>query len=172
MAQDLKNINKLIILYLLHKVEFSLTRIQLYNFLLNYNYTNFQLLQEALLELEETNMIENQLIAQRSFVTITEEGIATLQLLEEDLNSTLKKDIDQNLYKKKLALQNELSINATYDKSTLSNEYEAHLTAIEGNVTLIDLTISIPTQKLAESVCKNWKKKSESIYQYLTEQLF
>ena len=36
----------------------------------------------------------------------------------------------------------------------------------------MDLRISVPTEEIAEDVCLNWKKRSEEIYQMLTQMLF
>lgn len=47
-----------------------------------------------------------------------------------------------------MELRNEVSILADYYKST-SGEYEAHLKAKEGNVTLVDLIISVPVEETA-----------------------
>lgn len=172
MAHELKTINKLIILYLLCKVDFSITRIQLYNFILNCDYTNFDLLQEAIVELEENGMIQNKILENRSFIQITEEGINTLNSLKNHLTSAIRKDIDHNLYEQKFSLQKELFIQSMYDKSSRTQEYEAYLTVKDGDTSLIELKLSLPSEELADSVCKNWKKKSETIYQFLTEQLF
>ncbi|MFI3201870.1 MAG: DUF4364 family protein [Eubacteriales bacterium] len=173
MAHELKIINKLIILYLLHKIDFSITRKQIYNFILiTCDYTNFDLLQEAIVELEETEMIENCIIKKQTFVQITAEGINTLTSLKSHLTPAIRQDIDQKLYEQKFAMQKELSIQAVYDKSSRTQEYEAYLTAKDGKIPLIELKLSLPSEELAANVCKNWKEKSETIYQYLTEQLF
>ncbi len=58
-----------------------------------------------------------------------------------------------------------------YYKST-SGEFEAHLVAKEKGVNLIDITISVPSEETASSICDNWQKKNQEIYQYLIGQLF
>jgi len=61
-----------------------------------------------------------------------------------------------------MELRNEVSILADYYKST-SGEYEAHLKAKEGNVTLVDLIISVPVEETAAAICDNWQKKSGNL---------
>ena len=68
-------------------------------------------------------------------------------------------------------MRNEVSILADYYKST-SGEYEAHLIAKDKGINLIDLTMSVPLEETAISICDNWQKKNQEIYQYLIEQLF
>ena len=36
---------------------------------------------------------------------------------------------------------------------------------------VIDLTLSVPTEKHANSLCDNWKKKNQKIYAYLMQEL-
>ena len=68
-------------------------------------------------------------------------------------------------------MRNESSILANYYKST-SGEYEAHLVAREGKVTLVDITLSVPTREAAAAICDNWQKKNQEVYEFLTKQLF
>ena len=44
--------------------------------------------------------------------------------------------------------------------------------AREKHVTLLDLTISVPTETIAQSICEKWERKSQDVYQFLIEQLF
>ena len=69
------------------------------------------------------------------------------------------------------ALQEEVSVLSDYYKAT-SGEYEAHLVAKERGISLVDLTMSVPSKELAASICDNWQKKNQEIYQYIIEQLF
>ena len=64
-----------------------------------------------------------------------------------------------------------MSVQGNYYKST-SGEFEAHLVAKDGQVTLIDLTLSVPAEEIAVSICDNWQEKNQEIYKYLVEQLF
>ncbi|NTV79178.1 MAG: DUF4364 family protein, partial [Clostridiales bacterium] len=61
---------------------------------------------------------------------------------------------------------------ANYYKSTESGEFEAHLTAKEKNINIVDIRLSVPMEEMAAAICENWNKKNEDIYKYLTEQLF
>ena len=64
-----------------------------------------------------------------------------------------------------------MSILSDYYKST-SGEFEAHLVAKEKGVNLVDITISVPSKETASSICDNWQRKNQEIYQYLISQLF
>ncbi|MBD5454531.1 MAG: DUF4364 family protein [Lachnospiraceae bacterium] len=87
------------------------------------------------------------------------------------MSSTTKEKIDSFFRENELQMRNEVSILSDYYKST-SGEYEAHLSATERNVRLIDITISVPDEETASSICDNWQKKNQAVYQRLIEDLF
>ncbi len=39
-------------------------------------------------------------------------------------------------------------------------------------ICLVDITLSVPTEEMAASICDNWQAKNQQIYQYLTRELF
>lgn len=65
---------KLIVLYMLHKVDFPLTTSQISSFILDRDYTSFFTLQSVLSELSETGMIRLEKIRNTSYYTITVPG--------------------------------------------------------------------------------------------------
>ena len=68
-------------------------------------------------------------------------------------------------------MRNEIAIQADYYKAT-SGEYEAHLQAKEKNVTMVEITLSVPDEETASAICANWHKNNQDIYQYLITRLF
>ena len=60
MIQDPHTIYKLIVLYMLDRVSFPLTRAQITDFILDKEYTNYMTLQTVLAQLSEGNMIEEK----------------------------------------------------------------------------------------------------------------
>ena len=170
MIQDALMLYKLIVLYMLNKVDFPLTKSQISDFILEKGYTNFITLQQVISELADAGMISSQTIRNRTHLSITEEGQETLQFFNNRIGDVIKTEITAYLVENELSLRNEISILADYYKST-SGEFEARLVAKEKDVNLIDITISVPTQDFASTICDNWQKKNQQIYQYLMEQL-
>lgn len=169
--QDPLTLYKLIILYMLNRVDFPLTKTQIGDFILEREYTNFLTLQQAIGELTDAGMITAQSIGNRTHLLITGDGVQTLNFFGNEINQSIKQDIDEYLKENEMELRNEVSILAEYYKST-SGEYEAHLTAKDKGIHLVDITISVPVEETAVSICDNWQKKNQDIYQYLISQLF
>ena len=171
MLQDPLTLYKLIVLYMLNRVSFPLTAAQISDFILDKDYTNFLTLQQVINELTETGMISAQTIRNRTHLAVTDEGRETLQYFENRISDTIKNEINEYLRKNEFTLRNEVSVLADYYKST-SGEYEARLIAKDRGVNLVDITLSVPMEEMASSICDNWQNKNQAIYKYLIEQLF
>ena len=162
---------KLIVLYMLNRVSFPLTAAQISDFILTREYTNLLTLQQVIRELTDTGLVDARTVRNRTQLLLTKDGKQTLDFFSQQISASIRQEIDEYLKENEMELRNEVSILADYYKST-SGEYEAHLKAKEGNVTLVDLIISVPVEETAAAICDNWQKKNQEIYQYLIEQLF
>ena len=171
MLQDPLTLYKLIVLYMLNRVSFPLTTAQISDFILDRDYTNFLTLQQVINELTEAGLIAGQTIRNRTHLDITDEGRETLQFFENRISDAIKADANEYLRKNEFTLRNEVSVIGDYYKST-SGEYEAHLVAKDRGINLLDITLSVPIEEMAASICDNWQKKNQDIYKYLIEQLF
>ena len=156
---------------MLGRVDFSLTKGQVDDFILEREYTNYLTLQQVLTELTDAGLIQIKSIRNRTYLSITEEGKKTLSYFDNRISDSIKDDIDSYLKANELKLRNEVSVQSDYYKST-SGEYEAHLVAKEKGVTLVDIRLSVPLPEMASTICDNWTKKNQEIYQILTEKLF
>ena len=156
---------------MLDRVSFPLTTAQISDFILEKEYTNFMTLQQVISELIDAGMILARQNHNRTHLEITAEGQETLHFFENRVSDVIKDEINTYLKEKEFTLRNEVSVLGNYYKST-SGEFEAHLVAKERNIKLIDLTLSVPSEQLAATICDNWQEKNQDIYQYLVSQLF
>lgn len=171
MLQDPLTLYKLIVLYMLNRVTFPLTTAQVSDFVLEKEYTNFLTLQQVINELTDAEMISTQSIRNRTHLAITDEGKETLSFFQNRISDAIKKDINSYFRENEFSLRNEVSVLGDYYKST-SGEYEAHLIAKDRGIKLVDITLSVPSEELASTICDNWQNKNEEIYMYLTKELF
>ncbi|MCM1049482.1 MAG: DUF4364 family protein [Clostridiales bacterium] len=169
--EDTLILYKLIILYMLDRAAFPITKAQVADFILENEYMDFLTLQQVFSELADSGMINANTIRNRTHLAITTEGKETLSLFGNRLNALTKKKIDSFYMENEMEMRNEVSIISDYYKST-SGEYEAHLQAIEKKVRLVDITLSVPDKETAAAICDNWQKNNQTVYQSLIEQLF
>lgn len=169
--EDTLILYKLIILYMLNRAAFPITKSQVADFILENEYMDFLTLQQVFAELTESDMITASTVRNRTHLAITGEGKETLELFGKRLNALTKKKIDSYYYENEMEMRNEVSVTSDYYKSSYG-EYEAHLQAVEKNIRLVDITLSVPDEETAAAICDNWQKKNQTIYQSLIEQLF
>ncbi len=155
---------------MIDKVDFPLTTAQVNDFILEKEYTNFLTLQQAIAELAESGLIRTETVRNRTHLYNTAEGTETLRFFDNRISEAIKEDLTHYFHNHELALRNELSVFSTYYKST-TGEYEIKMTAKDKDTILVDLILSVPDEQLAISMCDQWEKKNQEIYQYLMEQL-
>lgn len=171
MTHDPLTLYKLIVLYMLDRVTFPLTKAQVGDFILEKEYTNFLTLQQVIAELIDAELIAARSHRNRTYLEITEEGRSTLSFFGNRINDSIKAEISSFFADNEMEMRNEVSIRADYYKST-SGEYEARLLAKEKDVTVVEITLSVPDEDTAAAICTNWQKNNQDIYQYLISRLF
>ena len=162
---------KLMILYLLKQAKFPLSNSQLSEFFLEKEYTSYLTLQQVINELAQAGLITAKTLVNRTHLQITEEGRNTLSYFENRISDAIKTDIGEYLKKNELEMRNESSIQSNYYKA-VNGEFETELTAVDKDVNLVTIRLTVPTEELAISICENWQKNNREIYQYLTTALF
>lgn len=166
MQSDTFMLYKLMILYILSRVSFPLMNAQLTAFILEKEYTNYFNIQRAISELIDDAFISVQTIRNSSLYRITDSGLETLHLFDNMISAGIKEDIEAYLLQNKYELQAEVSTPAEFYQ-VKKGEYAAHLSVIERDASIIDLTLVVTTEEEAARLCNNWKEKSSDIYSYL-----
>lgn len=161
---------KLIILYMLNRVDFPLTNSQISEFILDEGYTTYFKLQQAIAELIESGFVREEATHNRTFYHITEEGAETVYYFKNDISRAIQNDINAFLKKKKYELKNEVSVKSDYYRNS-NMEYSVRCQVIEQRMPLIDLTVTAPTEAEAETIANNWTKKNQEIYAMIMAQL-
>lgn len=171
MTQEPMTLYKLIILYMLDRATLPLTRAQINDFILEKEYTNYLTLQQAIAELCETQMVSEKTFHNRTQLTLTEEGKATIHFFSNEISDLIKQDVNTYLKDHAIELHNEVSITGQYHK-TSSKSYETVLRACEHGDLLIELKVPVPDEKTATAICEQWQKKNEDIYALIMKELF
>ncbi|BBF44334.1 hypothetical protein lbkm_3023 [Lachnospiraceae bacterium KM106-2] len=170
MQSDALTLYKLIILYILNKVDFPLTNAQLCDFILEKEYTTYFNIQQAISELHDSELVTSKTVRNSSYYRITDAGEETLEFFENKISDAIKADIMDYLRKNKYSLRDEVSNLADYYEEK-KNEYIVRCQVKEQGSSIIDLSLIVPTEDAAISICNNWKKKSQNVYSYLMKTL-
>ena len=150
---------KLIVLYMLEKVDFPLTNAQISGFILDKGYTTYFHLQQALSELTESELIHCETIRNSSYFSITKSGEQTLEYFGKEIPKEIKGEIAEFFKNNAMEIKEELSTFANYYKGEKEG-YQVRCSAKEKEVPLIELTMTVPTKAAAEAVCASWQTKN------------
>lgn len=161
---------KLIVLYMLDKVDFPMTNSQISEFILDKGYTSYFKLQQALSELTESDLLREEVTHNRTLYHLTEDGAESIHFFKNKISKPIQEDIDTFLKEKQYDLKNEVAVKADYYRNT-AREYSVRCQVLENQEPLIDLTLSVPSENEAKSIISNWQKKNQAIYAWLMSEL-
>lgn len=170
MSNETFTLYKLIILYMLNKVDFPLTTSQISEFILEQGYTTYFRLQETLAELVDSDLVTVENTHNRTLYRLTENGESTIAFFRNKISAEIQADIDRFLSEKEYALKEEVSVKTDYYLTT-NHEYEVRCQIIENGSNLIDLKLVVPTETEAETIANNWTQKNQEIYTSLITEL-
>ena len=167
---EAQTLYKLIVLTMLSKVDFPLTNAQISDFILTKEYTNYFTLQQVLSDLVETELAEEHTVRNSTYYHMTSKGIETLNYFCHMVSEAIHQDMDKYFKDNAIALRDEMSVRADYFENNQS-EFTVRLRVMEKDSAVIDLSLSVPTENQANSICDNWKKKNQKLYAYLMQEL-
>lgn len=154
---------KLIVLYMLDKLDFPLTNGQISEFILEKGYTNYFTLQQTLSEVVEAGFVREETTHNRTLYHLTEEGAQTIRFFKNNISPAIQSDVDTFLAEKSYELKNTVSVKADYYPNK-NNEFSVRCQITENGFSLLDLTLTVPTEEQAITVANNWNQKNQEIY--------
>lgn len=170
MAVEVTTLYKLIILYMLDRVDFALSNITIAGFILEKEYTNFFTVQEVLGILEDDGLVITENSHQNTSYRISSTGKEMLEYFGNKVSDDIKKDINDYLQRNKYELKQAANIVSEFYKTT-NSDYAVHCCVKENGSNLIELTVSVPDEEVADIMCSKWKEASQDIYEFVIKKL-
>ncbi len=170
MADTLPLLYKLMTLYTLSRVDFALTNRQISSLFLDLGYTNYFNVQYALGDLVSAGLLREDTSPDCFYYSLTESGRESLDALKNNISSEIRNDIDDYLKKNRLQFREAVSRRADYYR-TSDGDIAVRCQVLEHSSPLIDLTITVPNEKQAKIICRNWKERSQELYSYVLKTL-
>jgi predicted transcriptional regulator len=149
---------------MLKKVSFPLTGTQISELIISKNYTSYFHLQEVLHEMDASNLLTTYTKNHMTYYKITDAGIQTIEYFENEISPEIREEISDYLAQHSYQMRSEAATSAEYYKEG-DADYVVTCVAREGNQTLIELKLSVPTQTAAETLSENWKRKNQETYE-------
>lgn len=162
--------NKLILLYLIDKINMPVSNLQITKIVLSNNFMNYFLLQQHLNELCDDKLLSLETVEEKSTYRITGNGKKILSYFPGLIPIGIKSRIDNMASEIKKSVKNETLITADYIPGS-ENEYIVSCKISEDNFPLLNLKLAVGTKNDARLICKNWEQHSQAIYAEIIELL-
>lgn len=154
--------SKLIIMYMLHKVNLPMSLSYIQEFALASEYMDYFSLSNYLSELAESEYIIKNIEHNKTTYTISKKGYKTLHLFENLIPATTKEKINKYVAINKNQIKKDLDIVANFTEN--NNEYTVKCAVYENKTPLMELSLKVASKKYANTICDNWKKDASKYY--------
>ena len=155
--------HKLLILYILDKINMDLTNSQITQVILETEVMNYFSLQQFLSQLMDSNFLKIYEDSNKEYYTLTQKGIEALEYFLSRIPAQITKKIDEYIKLNKENLLADTQVKSSFVRQS-DNEYIVNLRVIENQSNLIDLNLNVSSEKQAKLICDNWKKNASYMY--------
>lgn len=170
MSTDATTLYKLMVLYMLDKVNFPLSNSQIADFMLDRQYTNYFTLQEVLSCLQATVLCRFSHTEAARNISLLKKELIQFLFFYNKISQAIRDDIDKYLKDNKYDLKCEVGTTSDYYKST-NGDFIVHCQVKEGNTNLIELNVAVPLESQADAMCARWRDASQDIYDFVMNKL-
>ena len=155
--------NKVLILYILHKIGKPISNDALLNLVLAVTDMNYFYFQQFLLDLLENKYIINYCKDEHSLYEITDFGKETLDLTKDIIPGIIKLRVDSNFKNEMETFENEHSVVAEYTPRS-ENYFDITCKIVEKNETIFEVKTFAGSTKQAKDIVDNWKNHADEMY--------
>ncbi len=157
--------NKLIILYLIEKIEIPLSNSEICQFALEKNLMDYFSVQQYLSELVESELLEMTTENNCIRYTITPNGEDTLNFFIKHISNYAKSVINTYAKENSKRIRAEYAVTANYFQE-MNNEYTVKCGVYDsdGTTSLMEISVNVATKDQARTICRNWKNDVATLY--------
>ena len=157
--------HKIIILYLVDKMDIPILYDQIAQFASIGNYMNHYLVRKYLTEMVEVDYLEmsrDNNNAER--YSITEEGLSAIDIFANIISAQTKNSISKYVIENRRSVKKDFEVMAQYFAQDDSNEYTVKLGVYDDDIMLMEINMSVVSREQALFVCNNWKANYAKLY--------
>lgn len=162
--------NKLLLLYIIKNIKLPISNSQLTEIILENGFINYFTLQQYISELVSSSFLKYDNKNDKKMLIMTDKGEKVLSLFVDRISVSKIEIVDAYIKEKLENIKKELTLTANYTIEDNDN-FIVNLKAIENDSLLIDLKISVASNKQAISLCNKWKSNSSEIYNKIMQLL-
>ncbi|MCL1997834.1 MAG: DUF4364 family protein [Turicibacter sp.] len=161
---DDKPENKLIILYLIEKMDLPLSRSQITDYIMQAEFMDYYAVQEALADMVENGYLDSSTNNNTTRYTLTDDGLTTLEYFEKHIAPSIRNKINEYIKENRRDIKREFENTATFFPNADNSEFLVKCGVYEENRVLMELSISVYTREQARQIQNNWKTNAKTLY--------
>ena len=163
--------NKLILLYLINKMDLPLSRSQVTDFVREGEYMDYYTLQQTLAEMVEGVYLEKIQDNNNTRYSITDEGVTTLEYFESHIPGAIRSRINKYVHDHFNTVKRDFEVTATYFLDNETNEYIVKCGVYEDKRILMEINVSVVSRDQAKMIQSNWKGHVSEIYMNILNEM-
>lgn len=160
--------NKVLILYILSKIDKPITNGSLYELVIANQDINYFYFQQFLLDLIDTKYIISYLQENEPVYEITESGKNALDLIKDILPGIIRLKIDGSLKGNLSVIEESNSVSSEYIPIN-QNEYNVKCKIMEAGKTVFAIETHTTSREQAKLITENWEQNAVTLYPKLLE---
>jgi hypothetical protein len=165
--------NKLLILYLINRMEISMSRAQITDFVMSKDIMDYFTLEQTLAVMLEQGLLEaaheNAQDANTTRYTVTNSGLTSLDYFVNHIPRPLRVLINQYVVENRGNVKRDYEVTATYFPNVESDDFQVKCGVYEDKRVILELSISVDTREQAKLIQNNWRSGASELYQRITE---
>lgn len=155
--------NKVLILYILNKLDKDIKEDDLFKIITSINEINYFYFKQLLTDLIDSKLVGFYTKDEEPVIKITTEGINAFNLTKEILPGIMKLKADTMFEKEIYSIEQESSITAEFIPED-ENNYTIKCKIIENNQSIFEVKTFAGSRERAKRIVDNWNKNASSIY--------
>ena len=167
--------NKLLLLYLINRMEFPMSRAQVTDFVDGTEFMDYFTLQQTLAVMVESGHLdateENALDNSTTRYAVTDVGQTTLEYFERHIPWSKRQAIDRYITENRGKIKKDYENTATYFPNVENDEFIVKCGVYEDKRALLELFVSVDTREQAKLIQSNWRSNASVLYQRIIEAL-
>ena len=163
--------NKLVLLYLINKMDLPLSRSQVTDFVREGEYMDYYTLQQTLAEMVEGSYLEKIQDNNNTRYCITDEGATTLEYFENHIPGGIRSKINKYVHDHFNSIKRDFEVTATYFLDNETNEYIIKCGVYEDKRILMEINVSVVSRDQARLIQSNWKSHVSEIYMNILNEM-
>ena len=163
--------NKLLLLYLINKMDLPLSRSQVTDFVREGEYMDYYTLQQTLAEMVEGGYLEKIQDNNNTRYVITDEGATALEYFESHIPGGIRSKINKYVHNHFSSIKRDFEVTANYFLDNETNEYIVKCGVYEDKRILMEINVSVVSREQAKLIQANWKGHVSEIYMHLLNEM-